>query len=419
MSNLAPRATGLVRRSIVESPYQERSRSALGCVLGSLSGDPRGTPIAHAGYDECTTLSVIMIRELRYAFPSLQSEMACYILSTKAISSLAVRWPVRERGTQRTVTSGIHLQVSCAARVVRVGATENSVESRRKEIMKGKHRSLIWLRTITAISLVAISYGASAQDFTSQSFIKQGDETFTLNLGGIFNQFGTSLKLNGPGLNGSDFNLENSGLQRNLSSFDAAGTWRFLSRNRIDVLYFSAKRSGGRTIDRDLNIDGVVVPIDSTLSTEVKNQFVDLDYRFSFLKTDEVEIAGLLGVYGGQYRYQISATQPLTGGGQSTLLNVTTSTTVPLPLIGASLDWYINPRWKISGSASGIKAHVGNVDGSAFVGSINTEYMIVRNFGIGLGYMYSDLSVDVTKNSFNGNIGWKMNSVSLYGQFKF
>jgi hypothetical protein len=45
--------------------------------------------------------------------------------------------------------------------------------------------------------------------------------------------------------------------------------------------------------------------------------------------------------------------------------------------------------------------------------------MLVRNFGICLGYMHSDVDADVTKKSFNGNLGWKMNSVSLYAQVKF
>lgn len=267
--------------------------------------------------------------------------------------------------------------------------------------------------------LLGFACTAKAQDMLSQTFIKQGDETLTVNLGGILNQFGTSIKLNGPGLDGSNIDLEGNGLKKTQSSFDVGGTWRFWSRNRIDVLYFSTSRSGSKTINQDLNIDGVVVPINSTLSANSKDQFLALDYRYSFIKTDSVELAGLLGLYGGQYKYRLSATHALSAGGQSSLLDVTASTTVPLPLIGGTVDWYINPQWKMSANVSGIKAHIGSVDGSAFLGGINTEYMLVRNFGVGLGYLYSNINADVTKNSFNGNLSSKMNTVSLYGQFKF
>ena len=99
--------------------------------------------------------------------------------------------------------------------------------------------------------------------------------------------------------------------------------------------------------------------------------------------------------------------------------STTASTTVPLPVIGATLDWYINPRWKVSGNVSGMKANIGDVDGSVLIAGAATEYMLLRNLGVGLAYMYSDVSADVTKSDFNGSLGWKTNSVRMYGQFKF
>jgi len=61
------------------------------------------------------------------------------------------------------------------------------------------------------------------------------------------------------------------------------------------------------------------------------------------------------------------------------------------------LDWYIDPRWKVSANVDGIKAHIGSVDGSVLVAGVATEYMLTRNFGLGLAYMYSDVSVDVNR----------------------
>ncbi len=272
--------------------------------------------------------------------------------------------------------------------------------------------------SIAALAILIVgAHGASAQDFMSQNFIKPGDETLILDLGGIVNQFNTSLQLNGQGQNGSNINLENGGLKKNSSSFVAGGTWRFLSRNRIDLTYFSAKRSGGHQYEGEITIDGTTFPVGATVSTQAKDAFLVADYRYSFVKTDEVEVAGLLGFYGGQFKFNVDATgneaiDPRT-------FNTTASTTVPLPLIGATVDWYINPRWRISGNLQGVKAKIGDVDGRVLVAEASTEYMLVRNFGIGLRYMHSDVSVDVTKNGFDGHINWKMNSALLYGRFMF
>jgi len=232
----------------------------------------------------------------------------------------------------------------------------------------------------------------------------------TLNLGGIVNQFDTPLKLNGNTDNGSNLNLEGNGLKKNLSSFEAGGAWRFLSRHRIDVQYFSAKRSGTQTYNNEITIRDNVYPIGATVSVEAKDNFLLADYRYSFVKTDEVEFAGLLGFNGGQFKFNVSAT------GNDLLhdtgtLNTSTSTTVPLPLIGASVDWYINPRWKVSAGVEGIKANIGDVDGRAIVAAASTEYIFTRNLGAGVRYMYSDLSVDVTKSSFDGHVTWRMNKL--------
>ena len=258
---------------------------------------------------------------------------------------------------------------------------------------------------------------ALAQDLMSQDFIKGGDEILTLNLGGILNRLDTTVRLDGQGVRGNDINLENNGLKKNQSSLEASGTWRFLSRNRIDLMYFQAKRTGSHTTDRELDIDGNVIPINFTLAAEAKSSFLLADYRFSFVKTPVVEVAGALGVYGGQFKYSLNAS----GSREEQLVNIdtTASTTVPLPVIGATLDWYIDPRWKISGNIAGIKAHIGNVDGSVLIAGAATEYMITRHFGLGLAYMYSNLSVDVTKGSFDGHLGWKMNSARAYAQVKF
>jgi len=269
----------------------------------------------------------------------------------------------------------------------------------------------------TAAALIVAAHGAAAQNLMSQSLIKPGEETLTVNLGGIVNQFDTTLRLDGQTHRGTDFNLEGGGLNNNLSSFEIGATWRFLPRHRFDAQYFSAKRSGDRQFGTEITIGDDVFPIGATVSAEAKSEFLLADYRYSFMKTDQVELAGVLGFYGGHFKFDVSATGNETPTPRTASRNV--STTVPLPLIGATVDWYINPRWKVSGLIEGIKANIGDIDGSAFVAAASTEYTLARNFGVGLRYMYSDMRADVTKSDFNGRVTWTMNSVSLYAKLMF
>lgn len=262
-----------------------------------------------------------------------------------------------------------------------------------------------------ALALAATSV-LSAQSALAEDFIKGGDETFTINLGGIVNQFDSSVRLDGVSTRGTQIDLEGNGLDENLSSFEASGTWRISERNRVDAMYFGAKRSASRTSTRDITVDGETIPAGSTVSAEAKADFLLFDYRYSFYKSDAWEFAGVLGLYGGNFDFSVSG-PGITGG------TVSESTTVPLPLIGLSADWYLQPRWKISSTLAGMAAEIGDVDGSMTVFTLSTDFMFTRNLGMGMSYLYTNLDVDVTKSGFNGNINFGNNAVLLYATAKF
>jgi hypothetical protein len=263
-----------------------------------------------------------------------------------------------------------------------------------------------------ALALAAVSI-LSAQPVLADDFIKGGQETFTFNLGGIVNQFDTSVRLDGASTKGTEINLEDNGLDENLSSFLVSGTWRIAERHRFDALYFGADRSASRTADHDIIVgDQGTIPAGSTVSGESQVDYLLFDYRYSFYKSDAWEVAGVLGFYGANFDFTVAG-PGLTGG------TVSASTTVPLPLIGVSADWYVMPRWKISTSLSGMAAEIGDIDGSISVFTLGTDYMFTRNLGLGMSYLYSNIDADVSKSDFNGNINFVNNAVLLYAALKF
>jgi hypothetical protein len=264
----------------------------------------------------------------------------------------------------------------------------------------------------TAKAALAATTILLAQSALADDFIKGGEDTFSLNLGGIVNQFDTSVRLDGTASRGTDINLEGNGLSENLTSFMVSGTWRISERNRIDALYFGVERDGSRTSTRDITIEDQVIPAGSTVSAEAQVDFFLIDYRYSFYKSAAWEFAGELGFYGGNFDF--SVTGPGLAGG-----TVSASTTVPLPLIGVSADWYIQPRWKVSSMLLGMQADIGNVDGSITVFTISTDYMFTRNLGMGMSYLYTQTDVDVSESGFNGNINFGNNAVLLYAAMKF
>ena len=253
----------------------------------------------------------------------------------------------------------------------------------------------------------------------AQDFIKPYDDGVSIYLGGVVNQFDTSLRLDGQGHRGSDINLENNGLKKNLSSFEASLMWRFFQRHRIDVDYYTLTRSGGRTYNGDINIGDTDFPVGASVHIKNKYDLASLDYRYSLFQTPEWETAVGLGLYGGKFTFDVNASGNVGNTGTQGTYNNSVSTTLPLPLLGISVDYHPDARWKFSGRAYGMQAKVSNVDGRAYNFAVDGEYMFTRNFGAGARWMYTNIDVDVTKAGFNGSLTWRANTASLYAKLMF
>jgi hypothetical protein len=266
------------------------------------------------------------------------------------------------------------------------------------------------VRRVAAASVGALAIAASSVA-GAQEFIKPGTETFTFQAGGIITEDSTSVRIDGP-VRGTELHLGDLlGLDSSSGSYYLAGAFRFASRNRLAVQYINYKRSGSRQIDQAIEIGGEVIPIDTNLSAEVRQQLFVVNYGYSFVKTDQVEVAVLLGLYGAKYDFKFDANKPVVA--------ISESTTVPLPMIGAVIDWYVTPRWTVTLSGEGMKARVGDVDGTAWNAGLSTDYMLWRNVGIGIAANAIGANVDITKSGFTGALDTRTEFVRAYVQLKF
>ncbi len=267
-----------------------------------------------------------------------------------------------------------------------------------------------------AFAALALAIGAATPALAAGDYIKGGDETFKITVGGLLGSTDPSLSLNGTTTEGTPIDFGFNG-GKSVSSITASAEWRFFPHHRVTLLWYGTKRSNTYTLANDIEINDNLIPAGATLTPEIRNDFFFVNYRWSFVKNDNVEIAALLGLYGANFRFDVTATA--IPGQPGRTFNQNASTTLPLPLIGASLDWYIAPRWTASTSLSGLKAKIGDVNGSVWVFTVSSDYMIWKNFGLGLAYMHSDINADVTKTNFNGNIGYTTNNFLIYGIVKF
>ncbi len=268
-----------------------------------------------------------------------------------------------------------------------------------------------------AILAVGGLLAAGASPAWAQEFMSPYDQTLVIGLGGVVNRFDTSLRLDGEARNGSDFALENNGLKKDSSSFEGTLTWRIARAHRLDLEYWTSKRSGSRDYTGEIDIGDQTFPVGANVAISAKDSMASFDYRWSFSQAPDSEWAAVLGFYGGKFTFDVNAVG--NAGNITNTYNKTVSTTLPLPLIGVSWDWYPDKQWQVSALLRGMKAKVGDVNGHDYQFAGALEYQFMRNFGVGARYEYNDLGADVSKDDFHGNLSWKTNTVSLYGKFVF
>jgi hypothetical protein len=262
-------------------------------------------------------------------------------------------------------------------------------------------------RLLLLTTLLAASGSLQAAD----DWIRPGEETLKLNLGGILSSNNATLRLDGQ-TRGTEFNLEEvTGLNREVSSLYFAATWRFAPRHRVGVQFFETQRVATKTIDRTLVIEDNVFPINTTLRTEHDASYFIVNYQYSFVRNEKLEFAGLLGLYGARERHRFSATAPV--------VDVSSSTTAPLPVLGLGLDWFVTPRWTVSLYGEGLQVKIGGVEGGIYHSGISTDYMLTRNFGLGLGYNVTGITVEAAEDNFSGKLGWRQSSFFGYAQLRY
>jgi hypothetical protein len=267
--------------------------------------------------------------------------------------------------------------------------------------------------TLRNLPVAFIAAALAAPAFAEDLPIQGGTEKFKLNLGAILNQNDTSVRLEGPGGRGIEFGLEGAnGVKRDTWSLLASGTWRFQPNHRVGFQSFSTRRNNTRTTQQDLVIRDETIPAGTVLTTSAKTDFLVVNYQYSLLRDDRVELSAMAGIYGARFKFGFDSTSPPR--------DIHSSTTAPLPMFGIGLDTFITPRWTFSTFFEGFALKVGDTKGSVTYIGISTDYMLTRHFGLGLGVSAVHVGADSTQdNNSQIKFDWRTNNVFAYGQLRF
>jgi len=183
----------------------------------------------------------------------------------------------------------------------------------------------------------------------------------------------------------------------------------------------SRHRSGEAQIAQDLEINGIVLPTGTQVSSIFNFDIINLAWSYAIIQDERVRIAIGLGVYVSPIKYGISWSSSLGGGGgqQETI-------TVPLPTLNLDGEIRLTPKLSLIGSLDALYVKVSGFSGSLLNTYMGLEYRLWKHFGLGLTFNALSVNVQGTKSNsrfpgadFVGAVNVQYGGLFMYGKLTF
>jgi hypothetical protein len=188
-------------------------------------------------------------------------------------------------------------------------------------------------------------------------------------------------------------------------------------RHRVDLDYLYFNRTATKTLEREITVDNVTLPIGRRVDATFNYQILRAAYSYSFFQDDRMDLAGSFGLFVMPIKFAMSAEGLGSGEGEFKF-------TAPLPAFGLRGDFAITPRWFLRTNLDFFYLKYQSFTGAIVDTRIAVEYNPWDHFGFGLGFDNFRVALKVQGNdypavNFQGDIKSQFIGVQLYARYFF
>jgi len=212
------------------------------------------------------------------------------------------------------------------------------------------------------------------------------------------------------------------GFERDLGLDDSstlqrfAVQWRPFYRHELTATYFSAPRNGLAQIDREITFRNQTYPVSALVTSQFDLDYASLTYTYWARRSDRDGFGLTLGAAALSLDASVTAAQ----AGSSVTVTQRADTDVPVALIGVQGRVAFANRLHGEGSVSTLpRVTIQDYTGRALNAAARLEYRPVNWLGIGAGYDYFRLDVDVAQTSLRGTLDMTIRGPEAYVRLAF
>lgn len=236
------------------------------------------------------------------------------------------------------------------------------------------------------------------------------DNAVTLSGSFVYANASTGFRLDATdGTRGTDIDAEDDlGLKKHKVLGRGEATLRARPRHRVRLLHYflPLDRDSSATLTRDIDYGDADYLTGDEVFSNFDLSLVAINYSYSFLRTERVELAAGVGVNIVDYntRAVVPARRVEEGNDDSGAA----------PVVTFDGAWRFAGRWYAEGRAQWFKIDLSGVKGSFTAFDLNFLYRLHRNVLVGAGYTYADVSVETTEIGNTGRFDMKLGGPQLF-----
>ncbi len=239
------------------------------------------------------------------------------------------------------------------------------------------------------------------------------DTKFSLSIGVFLADRNSKTRVDGTaGLEGTPVDLEGDlALDRSDSVFRIDGYYRFNKKHRLDFSVFDLSRTASKVIEKDIQWDDTLFPIDTTVDSDFDLVIYKLAYTWSFMRRDKGYLGLTAGLYIADFGTRLEA--EAIGALESD------EVTAPLPVFGLRGQYDFTEKLSFRASGELFALEYEEYSGSLYDIYAGLDYQFFKHVAIGIGINAVKLNIGVSKDRFNGDIDWRYDGGMIFFKFDF
>ncbi len=239
------------------------------------------------------------------------------------------------------------------------------------------------------------------------------DTKFSLSIGVFLTDRNSTTRVDGTaGLVGTPVDLEGDlALDRSDSVFRIDGYYRFNKKHRLDFSVFDLSRSASKVIEKDIQWDDTLYPIDTTVDSDFDLVIYKLAYTWSFMRRDKGYLGLTAGLYIADFGTRLEA--EAIGALESD------EVTAPLPVFGLRGQYDFTEKLSFRASGEIFALEYEDYSGSLYDIYAGLDYQFFKHVAIGIGVNSVKLNIGISKDNFNGDIDWRYDGGLVFFKFDF